>query len=87
MNQRSWYDISKVIRGTSKVVQANIDAVFADGIQDAIRKASLRNGWKPWEEFGVCRARGAVGLNQSIARHDRRSNQIEDLKEQMEANV
>lgn len=87
MNQRSWYDISKVLIGTSTIICTNIDAVLADGIEDAIKKAKERNGWRPWEEFGACRARGAVGLNQSIARHNRRSNQIEDLKEQMEAHV
>lgn len=84
MNKIGWYNISKVLRGTSKIIQSNIDSVFADSTGDALIKAAKRNGYKPWEEFGASRAVGMIGISQAVTRHDRRSIQIEELRELIE---
>ena len=82
-----WWDVFKVVQSTTRVTGGIIDAVFADDVEDALDKASKRNGLKPWEEFGVRRAKGSIGAGQSRSRHLRRSHQIDDLKELIEAHV
>ena len=82
-SKAGWYDISKVSTVTGKVTESNIDSVFANNTEEAVNKAFERNGLRQNEMFGVRKAVGGVGINQSVFRNTRRTAQIEDFRELM----
>lgn len=82
IKQHGWWIVSIIDAKTLIPIRSDIDAVFADGADDAQEQAGLRNPRRINELFGLNKATTWT-QKRAVTKHTNRSADIEEFRKMM----